>query len=463
MKDTHNRGWVRAAMIVALVVALIAPLAFSASAAGPWMEVRYLRVLVNAIFDGDLTIGDDLAITDDITIGGDAAVTGVGTVGGTLDVTGAVTAADAVDITGATTVTGTLAAVNDATVGGTLDVTGATTVTGTLAALNDATVGVDLDVTGDTTMTGTLDVTGAVLAADAVDITGAATVTGTLAALNDATVGTTLSVAGAVTLSSDVTVSEETTGGNAGARNEISGLPRVKLAALGAMTNGATETTLYIDDSPTGEWSAVTAGTSVVVSGDTAIYRGGTTSLEAAFTVDAVADEGVTSAITPDDLEANESIGFWVYSSVTLASGDLALALTDDGGARSFNVPAVTTANKWQWVEVDISTLDAGTGDVISAASVLLTSQGETALGAFDLYLDAMYKWDASDEIALGTAIIQDGVLSALGVKTAQDQANTMVALTEGTDYFVHYQTGNDAIVTITDQSTYSGLALVAY
>jgi len=368
MKMSTSRVMLRLVCMLAILALLIAPLTLSVDAAGPWMEVRYLRVLVNAILDGDLTIGDDLTVTDDLAVSGDATITGATSVGSTMDVTG------------------------------------------------------------------------------------------------DATVGGTLSVAGATTLASDVTVSEEATGGNAGAKNEISGLPRVTLAALGAMTNGTTETTLYIDDSPAGEWSAVTAGTSVVVSGDTAIYRGGTTSLKAAFTVDAVADEGVTSAITPDDLEANESIGFWVYSSVTLASGDLALELTDDAPAqRVFAIPAVTTANKWHWVELDISALTGGTGNVISAVSVVLTSQGETALGAFNLYLDDMYKWDAADEITLGTAIIQDGVLSVLGVLTAAAGDNTMVALVEGTAYFVHYQASNDAIVMITDQSTYSGMALVAY
>jgi hypothetical protein len=102
MNDTHRRGWVRAALILALVVLLVAPLALSVDAAGPWLEVRFLRVLVNGIFDGDLTIGDDLTVDDSATITGDTVA------GGTLDVADAVTMADALDVTGNTTITGTL-------------------------------------------------------------------------------------------------------------------------------------------------------------------------------------------------------------------------------------------------------------------------------------------------------------------------------------------------------------------
>src|SRR3990167_11421402 len=55
----------------------------------------------------------------------------------------------------------------------------------------------------------------------------------------------------------DVTLSSDSTGGNAGAKNEIIGLPRIKLVSLGAGTNGATETTSYVDDSPVGEYAPV--------------------------------------------------------------------------------------------------------------------------------------------------------------------------------------------------------------
>jgi len=47
----------------------------------------------------------------------------------------------------------------------------------------------------------------------------------------------------------------------------------------------------------------------------------------------------------------------------------------------------------------------------------------------------------------------------------ATDTGATSVNLVEYTDYFVHYQSGNDAVVMMTDQSGTDkvGLALVAY
>ncbi len=111
-------------VVVATLLALVLVAVLGAvivQAEGAWMEVRYLRVLVSAIFDGDVTVTDDLTVTDDTTMTGDAAVggdldvTGAATVGSTLDVTGDLTAGAALDVTG------------DTTVGGTLDVTGITT------------------------------------------------------------------------------------------------------------------------------------------------------------------------------------------------------------------------------------------------------------------------------------------------------------------------------------------------
>lgn len=258
----------------------------------------------------------------------------------------------------------------------------------------------------------------------------------------------------------DLKVTASKTGGNAGARNTIEGLPKIVMVPLGAGTNGTTETTTYVDDSPTGEWSAVNATT--VASASTTYYRVGTTSLKVAFLATAVAGSGVTRSITPDDLEADEYIGFWAYSTEALKAGELTLVLTDNGGARTYNVPAVA-AGVWTWCEVDISALTGGTGDVVSAVSILLSTAGAAAHGAFDFYVDAMRKWDSADEEALGYALVQDGVLSVLALTTANTGDHTQIALVENTNFFVAYRTGNDSLVWITDQSTYSHTALIAY
>jgi hypothetical protein len=92
-----------------------------------------------------------------------------------------------------------------------------------------------------------------------------------------------------------------------------------------------------------------------------------------------------------------------------------------------------------------------------------MSTTGASAHGAFDFYVDAMYKWDSADEEALGKNLVQDGVLSVLALVTANTGDHTQIALVENTNFFVAYRTGNDSIVWITDQSTYSATALIAY
>lgn len=281
----------------------------------------------------------------------------------------------------------------------------------------------------------------------------------TLSATTTVTAGT------SVTAGTDITATEDATGGNAGAKSEIQGLPKIDLVSLGTMTNGSTETTLYTDDSPAGEWAPVDAD--VTESSDTTNYRGGTTSYKAAVAATAAATDGITRSITPDDLEADESIGLWFRTDTALTAGWLTLVLTDDGGARTYNLPAVVTAdiNKWIWTEIDISDLTGGTGNVVSAVSILLSTAGATGLGAFNFWIDGMFKWDAADEETVGQNLVQDGVLSVLTNVNADagTQSHEKAKLAEGTDYFIHYQTGNDAIVIMTDQSTKDGIALVAF
>jgi len=72
------------------------------------------------------------------------------------------------------------------------------------------------------------------------------------------------------------------------------------------------------------------------------------------------------------------------------------------------------------------------------------------------MYLDTAYVWDSADEEALGVAIVQDGILGVVNTETG-------APLVEGTDYIVHYESGSDFIVYITDQSTADIIALVAY
>ena len=68
-----------------------------------------------------------------------------------------------------------------------------------------------------------------------------------------------------------------------------------------------------------------------------------------------------------------------------------------------------------------------------------------------------------TQEEALGTAILQDGVVSVRTMVDANTGTHASTIITEGTDFFVNYETGSDFLVTVTDQSTKSGVALVVY
>lgn len=257
----------------------------------------------------------------------------------------------------------------------------------------------------------------------------------------------------------DMTLTADATGGNAGAKTEYIGLPRIRLIGGGQGTNPGGQTIVLADDSPEGEFAPVDA--SVVEAAEAAIYRVGAGSYKMTWAVDAAENDGVIDAALfgGASLEDQESIGLWLYSSVALAAGDLQIAIVDDGGTRTFNIPAVATANQWTWVEVDISTLDAGTGDVCSDFAISMTAQGAAAAGLnaeWVLYFDTGYAWDAVDEEALGVDIFYDGVLGVTNTETG-------AALVEYTNYFVHYQTGTDAIVYIDDQSAADIVILAAY
>ncbi|MDD5539214.1 MAG: hypothetical protein PHG61_00795 [Candidatus Marinimicrobia bacterium] len=262
--------------------------------------------------------------------------------------------------------------------------------------------------------------------------------------------------------SGDQTLAYDTTGGQAGAKSQWIGLPAIKLVSLGTMVNGTTETVCYVDDTPDGEWAEIDSGTNITVTADETYYRAGSKSLKIAFADTAVAGDGATNDITNDDLGSNESVGFWIYSDTSLTAGDMQLVLDDtDGTDQTYSIGAVS-AGVWTWIELDVSGCD-GNCDTTDKITVLLTSQGETNLGAFNVYFDLMYKWDEDNEEALGVDLVSDGIISVVSIATGQDQANTPADLAEGTDFITNYQTGNDVIVVVTDQSAASGIALVAY
>lgn len=274
-------------------------------------------------------------------------------------------------------------------------------------------------------------------------------------------------VLGGDVASGDVVLSSDLSGGNLGAANTLTALPNLSVVAFGTMTNGSTETTSYMDDTPAAEWGAAGGTVDPTDTEDTSYARIGSKSLKLAWAAGSVAGDGVKATITSDDLEANESVGMWLYVSEAISAGDLTLVLTDDGGARTFNIPAVATASVWTWVEVDISSLAAGTGDAITEVAIKLSSAGATAHAAFNTYVDGMVKWDGSDELPLGVDVLdQPGAVRGFLVMTKADAgttAHTPTSLVDGTDYFIHRESGNDFLVQITNQSANCGWCIVAH
>ena len=266
------------------------------------------------------------------------------------------------------------------------------------------------------------------------------------------------------TIDSDVTLGTATGNGQAAAVNQFIGVPRIKMVALSTMTNGTTHTQSAMDDTPAADWAAIGGTADPTDTEDATIYRVGTKSLKLVWLDAAVDGDGVTDTISPADFEDEESIGFWFYADATVASADFEVVFTDDGGARTYSIPAYATINTWQWMEIDIAALTGGTGDAVAGISILASAQGAAAVGDITMYLDGMWIWDAADEEALGVAIQTDGVCGVI-VNDVTSAGATGATLAENTDYFIHYEDGVDFIVTVTDQSNTDklGLALVAY
>ena len=262
---------------------------------------------------------------------------------------------------------------------------------------------------------------------------------------------------GTTTMRSDVTVGAVTDGGNLGAKNEITGLPRVKLVGLAQGTNPGSETVDCMDATPDGEWTEVDAGTNLVITADTSYYRYDTNSVKLAVSTVAEND-GVSVALPAQDSLADlESIGFWIYSDVAIASGDLDLTVDDSDGTDQVYAIGAVSADVWTWLEVDISGCDANC-DTTDNFIILFTAQGLANLGSEtpNIYFDELFYWDSADEEALGTAILRDGVLSVIDTEGG-------ATLAEYTDYIVHEESGVDFLVWITDQSTADLVAMVAY
>lgn len=239
----------------------------------------------------------------------------------------------------------------------------------------------------------------------------------------------------------------------------------IDLVTLGALKNGTTNGVLLTDDTPDGEWAAIDAAT--VVTADATIFKVGTKSLKVHVTKGAAANKGIINTLGGGDQDwsADESVGVWIYTTTALAAGDLQLNIVDNATDHKVNIPAVATTGTWTWVKIDVSGVADADKNVITDLKIQLSAAGaaKAAIAAFDVYFDFMFKWDVGDEVALNRDVPYGGVQTVLAALSAAAGANTFGKLVEYTDYFIDYRTGDDKLICITDQSTFSGLALVFY
>jgi hypothetical protein len=271
----------------------------------------------------------------------------------------------------------------------------------------------------------------------------------------------TLTLNGATTVNNDITLAEDKTGGDQGYQNALGGKLRLAITALGAGTNGAAsgKTVVLMDDSPAGEFAATDADVTCTTS--TTHFKAGSASLKMAVTTVADTGDGCHDTGLSYDWTDDENVGGWVYTDMDLAAGDVVMRFTDNGGAHTIDLP-VLSANKWHFVTLDISGTANGNKDSISAFGFQLAAAGATkaAAHAFNMWFDAWYKWDNTEEDALGNSLSLD---SDYGILVEPTSGGAMTVLTRYTDYFIKYTSSNESVVWITDQSANNAVAFYSY
>ena len=83
--------------------------------------------------------------------------------------------------------------------------------------------------------------------------------------------------------------------------------------------------------------------------------------------------------------------------------------------------------------------------------------------GVFDLYVDALTKWDGADAVTLTKHILQDGMLSVVFYKNADGQTHEGANKTEYAEWLIDWGAATDYFVPIGDQSSYDALLLYAH
>jgi hypothetical protein len=390
-------------------------------------DAQVTETAINVVTGWDV----GLAVDAPVTVGG-----GYGATGCSVSAAGALSCDDAVIAGGGYADTGcTMSA------GGILQCAGAGTLDGALTADSGSFGG------------GYAGSGAAISNAGVGEFNGALTTDGALTAASGVfgggygSTGATVAATGAISADNDVTLSADATGGNAGAKNEFIGLPRIKLAGVGVKDGTAL---VQVDDSPAAEW---TGTAHVVDTADTAVYKVGANSLKLVFAADAVATNGALNPGPTGDWTGFQSIGFWVYADKTFTAAQLDIYLTDVTDAATFNTCAYTVANVWQYCEVDITSLAGTQGDDVTDITVRMAAGLPVPI---NIYIDNMVVWAAADEVSLGVAVQQDGDLGFINALTGAQ-------LDPSVDYTIAWRSGIDYVVVVADMDPDGMFGMVAY
>lgn len=132
--------------------------------------------------------------------------------------------------------------------------------------------------------------------------------------------------------------------------------------------------------------SAWTAGSNVVATNDTVIFKVGTASVKLAVAGAAVASQILGyKNIASKNLVGKTTVGIWIRSDIALASGDMKFQLDDTAALasplESINIPALV-ANQWTKVYLTLATPALDTA-IISVGIFQVVDKG-----AFNLYID---------------------------------------------------------------------------
>jgi len=254
----------------------------------------------------------------------------------------------------------------------------------------------------------------------------------------------------------DVTIMPNVAGNTAGDQNKLIGLLNTRLVGLAGGTDPAAQTVACFDEDPMGETAEVDGGGRITLTADAGVYHGNSTTSIKMVATSVTDDEGWDATIAADDLTDMESLGFWILSDEVITAGYIDLTLDESGGTDVvYAAWTVPVADVWTYVEIDVTACN-GDCDATDGVEFRFTATGAANLTAPTIYVDGMWYWDVVDEDSLGAAILEDGVLSVV------DPVDGTLFV-EYTNYLVHYESGTDYLVWISDESAAFPIALVCF